>query len=178
MRELDLQLTAAIVLTMILSVYDPLWMFVIPSIGIAHRAWVQSGVREARRQLERKIDALDAILEARERERHKPQLLTAPTPPEEKRAEPPRVRVPPSGDGESSVLIEFPRRHGRAHEVLGVPEDADTRLIQRAFRYWIRQYHPDRPHAGSDVEMARKLTGARAELLRRRLIRRYRKNAA
>lgn len=177
MKQLDLQYASGIVITMVLAAYDPLWMFIIPSIIIAHKSWVQMGVKEAQRHLEKKIDALTAILEAKERSKKKDHLAIAwdsakaddatPTPP-------PGITVP---DEEGPVVLQFPQRNGRAHEVLGVPEDANTILIKRAFRHWIQQYHPDKPHAGSDVEMARKLTEARTELLRRRLIRRYRKAA-
>jgi len=36
-----------------------------------------------------------------------------------------------------------PNFSGRAHEVLAVPENAATRTIKRAFRFWVKQMHPD-----------------------------------
>lgn len=67
--------------------------------------------------------------------------------------------------------IRPPKFGGRPHEVLGVSEDAATRLIVKAFRKWIHQYHPD--HAASNARNsatahARQLNEAKELLLERR----------
>jgi DnaJ-domain-containing protein 1 len=68
--------------------------------------------------------------------------------------------------------FRVPNFRGKAHEVLGVPIDANKELIQKAFKHWIKRYHPDRvSHLGSRyVEQARRraeqLNSARDELLR------------
>lgn len=37
-----------------------------------------------------------------------------------------------------------PNFRGRPHEVLGIPADASAELIQAAYKYWIKRFHPDR----------------------------------
>jgi hypothetical protein len=64
-----------------------------------------------------------------------------------------------------------PNYRGPAHEVLAVPENAATRTIKRAFRFWIKQVHPDHNPA-SISSMAnlqvQKITEAKDLLLERR----------
>jgi len=58
-----------------------------------------------------------------------------------------------------------PNFHGKAHQILGVPENAPKEIIMAAYRYWMKRYHPDHVnHLGGEyVEQARR----RAEQLNR-----------
>jgi DnaJ-domain-containing protein 1 len=62
---------------------------------------------------------------------------------------------------------------GEAHEILGVPEDADEMTIQKAYKEAIKRYHPDRIQGISGDQMkfyqeaSARLTDAKNELLRR-----------
>jgi DnaJ-domain-containing protein 1 len=68
--------------------------------------------------------------------------------------------------------FRVPNFHGRAHEILGVPQGAPRDLVLRAYKHWIKRYHPDRvSHLGGKyVEQARRraeqLNSARDELLK------------
>lgn len=64
-----------------------------------------------------------------------------------------------------------PNYRGPAHEVLAVPENAATRTIKRAFRFWIKQVHPDHNRASiSSIAnlQVQKITEAKDLLLERR----------
>lgn len=64
-----------------------------------------------------------------------------------------------------------PNYRGPAHEVLAVPENAATRTIKRAFRFWIKQVHPDqnRTSISSIANLqVQKITEAKDLLLERR----------
>jgi len=64
----------------------------------------------------------------------------------------------------------FPNFRGLPHEILAVPEDADTRTIVNAFRHWIKRFHPDKDKAHSAAsanEKARQITEAKHILLER-----------
>jgi DnaJ-domain-containing protein 1 len=95
--------------------------------------------------------------------RPEPQAL----PPPERRQAPPRAERRKAARGFSSL----PNFHGRAHEILGVTENAATRTIVHAFRHWIKQFHPDQAQQ-IPVEVAnakvRQLTDAKQLLLERR----------
>jgi DnaJ-domain-containing protein 1 len=69
--------------------------------------------------------------------------------------------------------FRVPSFRGPPHEVLGIPANADVSLVNRAFKHWIKRYHPDRvTHLGKGyVEQARRraeqLNTARQSLLAR-----------
>ncbi len=70
-----------------------------------------------------------------------------------------------------------PNFSGRAHEVLAVPEHAATRTIKRAFRFWVKQMHPD--HNGAlPQEVANRRVQRISEAKELLLQRRRRKKAA
>ena len=54
--------------------------------------------------------------------------------------------------------FQLPNFRGKPHEVLGVPANADADLIGRAYKHWIKRYHPDRvTHLGPNyVDQARR----------------------
>jgi DnaJ-domain-containing protein 1 len=68
-------------------------------------------------------------------------------------------------------LFRTPNFRGKAHEVLGVPREAERELVLKAYKHWIKRYHPDRvSHLGQKyVDQARRraeqLNSARDELL-------------
>lgn len=68
--------------------------------------------------------------------------------------------------------IRYPNFHGRPHEVLGIAENAATKLIVKAFRKWIQKFHPDHTPGDSGKEHAtlhaRQLSAAKEALLERR----------
>ena len=68
-------------------------------------------------------------------------------------------------------LPSLPKFHGRAHEVLGIRENARTRTIVNAFRHWIKRFHPDQAQslpAGLANSRVQRLTEAKELLLERR----------
>ena len=72
-------------------------------------------------------------------------------------------------------LPASPNFRGPAHEVLGVDENAATRTILRAFRHWIKRFHPDSAQTlPTELANARvqRLTDAKELLLDRRRRRR------
>lgn len=80
-------------------------------------------------------------------------------------------KAPASARPSKEEEIRRPKFGGRPHEVLGIAENAATRLIVKAFRQWIRQYHPDHlpPHARENAtRQARQLNEAKEHLLERR----------
>jgi hypothetical protein len=72
------------------------------------------------------------------------------------------------------IVPEFhaPKFRGKPHEILGIEEDSSEEVIQNAFRYWIKRYHPDHFGAGagnkSTGEKARKITEAKVIMLEQR----------
>ena len=87
---------------------------------------------------------------------------------------PPGSRPPGPKPAGPSLEFAAPKFRGKPHEVLGVPEEASLELIGRAYKHWIKRYHPDRvTHLGEKyVEQARRraeqLNTARQALLARR----------
>lgn len=85
---------------------------------------------------------------------HKPD----PKDPEEKPAERAQLRTP--------------NFRGKPHEILGIPQGSPRELVMKAYKHWIKRYHPDRvAHLGGKyVEQARRraeqLNSARDELLK------------
>lgn len=67
-----------------------------------------------------------------------------------------------------SPFLRIPNFRGASHEVLGVKENSATRTILRAFRHWIKKYHPDHRGEGAGGEQARLLAGAKETLLEKR----------
>lgn len=65
-----------------------------------------------------------------------------------------------------------PNFRGKPHEILGIPQSAPRELVMRAYKHWIKRYHPDRvAHLGGTyVDQARRraeqLNSARDELLK------------
>jgi len=106
---------------------------------------------------------------ARETYRPKSTALPPPKPPREeaRRKERPRERarqVPPRAPSPT------PPRPREPHELLGVPREAATRTIVRAFRRWIKQVHPDTAGSGKASAaqanaQARLITEAKNRLL-------------
>lgn len=78
---------------------------------------------------------------------------------------------PPPPAEERPALPAAPNYRGRAHEVLAVPENAATRTIKRAFRFWIKKVHPDH-NGGLGGQLAnmrvQRITEAKETLLERR----------
>jgi len=63
-------------------------------------------------------------------------------------------------------FFQAPNFHGRPHEVLGIRENAATSLIVKAFRHWIKIYHPDHSQKSkAATERTRQLTSAKETLL-------------
>ena len=64
-----------------------------------------------------------------------------------------------------------PNFRGKAHEVLGISADSDGETVDKAYKFWIKKYHPDRvTHLGGQyIEQARRrseqLNAARQHLL-------------
>lgn len=97
--------------------------------------------------------------------------------PEEKPVETPRLTRPspfrlkaakeaPSAPPEAPKAPNF---RGRAHEVLAIPENAATRTIKRAFRFWVKQVHPDHNRASPVANyQVQRITEAKDLLLERR----------
>lgn len=73
---------------------------------------------------------------------------------------------------QAKAQFRAPNFHGKAHEILGIPAGAPKELVMRAYKHWIKRYHPDRvAHLGGKyVEQARRraeqLNSARDELLK------------
>lgn len=93
-------------------------------------------------------------------------------PKEQARAKaPPKPQAPPKQNKPASPLPRRPNYAGQPHEVLAVPESAATRTIKAAFRFWVKQMHPDH-NPGQPAELlnrrTQKITEAKAFLLRRR----------
>lgn len=64
---------------------------------------------------------------------------------------------------------QAPNFRGRAHEILAIPENAATRTIKRAFRFWVKKVHPDHNHASSAANFqVQRITEAKDLLLERR----------
>ncbi|HEY8280429.1 MAG TPA: J domain-containing protein [Bdellovibrionota bacterium] len=63
-----------------------------------------------------------------------------------------------------------PNFGGRDHEVLGVSENAATRTIVRAFRHWIKRFHPDGARLPQELanRKSQQLTEAKDRMLERR----------
>lgn len=64
--------------------------------------------------------------------------------------------------------FELPKFNGEPHEVLGIEENALTKKIQKAFRHWIKHYHPDHQQAQVNQKatiQARKLHEAKQKML-------------
>lgn len=75
-------------------------------------------------------------------------------------------------DTQQKHEFRVPNFRGKPHEILGIPADASKETIQKAFKHWIKRYHPDRvAHLGGRyVDQARRraeqLNTAREELLK------------
>jgi hypothetical protein len=85
----------------------------------------------------------------------------------------PRVKpVPRVKPAATAKLPEAPIFNGKPHEVLAVQENAATQTIVRAFRHWVKKYHPDHAHSPAETQSAnehtRMLTTAKEKLLYRR----------
>lgn len=66
-------------------------------------------------------------------------------------------------------FFQAPNFRGRPHEVLGIRENAATSLIVKAFRHWIKIYHPDHGQkTEAATEKTRQLTSAKEALLEER----------
>lgn len=79
-----------------------------------------------------------------------------------------RPQPTPAKKQENRKPFELPKFNGKPHEVLGIEENAFTKKIQKAFRHWIKQYHPD--HQQTQVNQkatiqARKLHEAKQKML-------------
>lgn len=68
--------------------------------------------------------------------------------------------------------FQVPNFRGKSHEILGIPFGSSKELVLRAYKHWIKRYHPDRvSHLGAKyVEQARRraeqLNTARDELVK------------
>ncbi|MCO5142828.1 MAG: J domain-containing protein [Oligoflexia bacterium] len=74
---------------------------------------------------------------------------------------------------QSKSEFRYPNFRGGPYEILGVPASADKELVTRAYKHWMKKYHPDRvSHLGSQhIEQAKvragQLNRAREEILKR-----------
>jgi DnaJ-domain-containing protein 1 len=67
----------------------------------------------------------------------------------------PKEREP---EPQETAGFRVPNFRGKPHEILGIPAGADAALINKAYKHWIKRYHPDRvTHLGKGyVEQARR----------------------
>lgn len=78
----------------------------------------------------------------------------------------------PEETPQAKAQFRVPNFHGKAHDILGVPAGSPRELVMKAYKHWIKRYHPDRvAHLGGKyVEQARRraeqLNSARDELLK------------
>ena len=122
--------------------------------------WVKRQKEERAKQQRLVEDSIDKkiLLE------HRPDPLDQPAEETESHAEAPKAAP--------KNPFEYPNFRGAPHEILGIPLTADVETINKAFKFWIKRYHPDRvAHLGGRyVEQARRrseqLNTARQELLR------------
>lgn len=79
---------------------------------------------------------------------------------------------PDEAPAPSTPAFKVPNFRGPPHEILGIPAKHTADLVNKAFKHWIKRYHPDRvTHLGSGyVEQARRraeqLNTARNALLK------------
>lgn len=94
--------------------------------------------------------------------------------PEPKRAEPkkPEIKKAAAPPKKPAPLPQSPRFNGKPHEVLVVKENAHTQTIIKAFRHWVKKYHPDHAHSPTETQSAnertRCLTAAKEKLIAHR----------
>lgn len=78
----------------------------------------------------------------------------------------------PQPKPDPAPLPKVPLFHGKPHEVLAVKENAATQTILKAFRRWVKVYHPDHAQNPADAQRAneqtRCLATAKEKLLRQR----------
>jgi DnaJ-domain-containing protein 1 len=97
-----------------------------------------------------------------------------PEPEPEPEPEPAQTKPEKTASRQEPLPFRYPNFRGAAHEVLGVEKNANAETVQRAYKFWIKRFHPDRvAHLGGTyVEQARRraeqLNSARQELLRQR----------
>ena len=90
----------------------------------------------------------------------------------EHRPDPAEAEEKPASPGTSKEEFAMPNFRGRPHEILGIPPHPHRDLVTRAYKHWIKRYHPDRvAHLGETyVAQARRraeqLNTARDELLK------------
>ena len=81
-------------------------------------------------------------------------------------------REPKPAEPKKKAPYRAPKFHGAPHEVLGVDPDANTNMIKKAFRHWIKEFHPDHAKPGKETQRAtersRHLNQAKESLLDRR----------
>lgn len=68
-------------------------------------------------------------------------------------------------------LYRAPIFHGKPHEVLGIELNANTQRILKAFRHWIKEFHPDHAKSGQEAQCTKRalsLNEAKSNLLDRR----------
>lgn len=77
----------------------------------------------------------------------------------------------PKTEPAQAAAFKVPNFRGKPHEVLGIPANPNADLVNRAFKHWMKRYHPDRvTHLGKGyVDQARRraeqLNTARQTLL-------------
>lgn len=88
-----------------------------------------------------------------------------------KEAKPEAPRAKPM-EPKKKAPYRAPKFHGAPHEVLGLDPEANTNMIKKAFRYWIKEFHPDHAKPGKETQRAtdraRHLNQAKESLLDRR----------
>lgn len=92
-----------------------------------------------------------------------------------KRAEAKETKAPPRAkpsEPKKKAPFRAPKFHGAPHEVLGLGPEANTNMIKKAFRHWIKEFHPDHAKPGQEMQRAtdraRHLNQAKDSLLERR----------
>jgi len=112
-------------------------------------------------------------LAAKKQTRSEQKAGPKPNPNPEPKKETPRPTPNPAPLEKTQPFFQRPKFSGTPYEVLGIQENAATRMIVQAFRHWIKRYHPDhaKPSAeaqASSTEKARQLNLAKESLLERR----------
>jgi hypothetical protein len=110
-----------------------------------------------------------SIHRKKENARYETALQAAPAPIKEQTQKPKEKAPKAAAKPKDNIL--YPNFKGRPHEVLGIEENAATRMIVKAFHKWIHKFHPDHSPAQAKENATlhtRQLAEAKEALLERR----------
>lgn len=123
-------------------------------------------VLEVPRLGERKSSDWQAKAEARKRQEKKSEPKAEA---KQETKQQPKTELPKA---EPKPQPKAPDFRGRPHEVLAVNQNAATQTIVRAFRKWVKEYHPDHARTVKEAQSAnehtRCLTDAKDKMLQKR----------